>query len=117
LHFLVYYNNIHKMIDSDKIEGFEWDAGNARKNEKHGVTQADTEQVFLNEPLFVTPDEKHSESERRYRALGKTKNGRLLTVIFTLRQNNSLIRVISARDMNTKERRLYEQEAETNPQI
>lgn len=59
------------MIDLDKIEGFDWDAGNARKSEKHGITQAEAEQVFLNEPLFITPDEKHSESERRYRALGK----------------------------------------------
>lgn len=102
------------MIDFDKIEGFNWDTGNARKNEKHGVTQADTEQVFLNEPLFITPDEKHSEFEHRYRALGKTKSGRLLTVVFTLRQNETLIRIISARDMNAKERRLYEQKTETN---
>jgi uncharacterized protein len=103
------------VIDLDTIEGFDWDTGNARKNEKHGVTQADTEQVFFNEPLFITPDEKHSDSEHRYRALGKTMNGRFLTIIFTLRQNDTLMRVISARDMNTKERRLYEQKAETNP--
>lgn len=31
------------MIDVEKIEGFDWDAGNARKNEKHGVTQAEAE--------------------------------------------------------------------------
>jgi uncharacterized protein len=99
----------------DTIEGFDWDEGNARKNEKHGVTQAQAEQLFLHEPLYITPDEKHSESERRYRALGKTASGRLLTAIFTLRQAGTLIRVISARDMNARERRLYEQEAEINP--
>jgi uncharacterized protein len=98
----------------DTIEGFDWDEGNARKNDKHGVTQTDTEQVFLNDPLFITPDEKHSNSEHRYRAFGKTASGRLLTVIFTLRQAETRIRVISARDMNAKERRLYEQEVE-NP--
>jgi uncharacterized DUF497 family protein len=103
------------MIDLDNVEGFEWDEGNARKNEKHGVTQAEAEQVFLNDPLFITPDEKHSESERRYRALGKTASGRLLMVIFTSRQTGRLIRVISARDMNVRERRLYGQETETNP--
>ena len=102
------------MIDLDTIEGFDWDEGNARKNEKHGVTQADAEQIFFNEPLFITPDESHSETERRYRAFGKTSSGRLLTVIFTLRQAETRIRVISARDMNAKERRLYEQEVE-NP--
>ena len=105
------------MIDINKVEGFDWDAGNARKNEKHGVTQAEAEQVFFNEPIFMTPDEKHSESERRYRALGETAAGRRLTVIFTLRQAGALIRVISARNMNAKERKLYEQEIKSNPEI
>lgn len=105
------------MIDLDKIEGFDWDAGNARKSEKHGVTQAEAEQVFLNEPLFITPDEKHSESEHRYRALGETADGRRLTVIFTLRKVSTMVRVISARDMNAKERRLYEEEIKSNPEV
>ncbi len=102
------------MGEFDKIEGFDWDAGNARKNEKHGVTQSEAEQVFFNEPLFITTDEEHSQSEHRYRASGKTSNERLLTVIFTLRQNGSLVRVISARNMNAKERKLYENETEKN---
>ena len=105
------------MIDPDKIEGFDWDAGNARKNEKHGVTQADAEQVFFNEPLFITPDEKHSESERRYRAFGETASGRRLTVIFTLRQAGTLVRVVSARNMNAKERKLYGEEIKGNPEV
>jgi uncharacterized DUF497 family protein len=105
------------MIDLDKTEGFDWDAGNARKSEKHGVTQVEAEQVFLNEPLFITPDEKHSESERRYRALGETAEGRRLMVIFTLRKADTLIRVISVRNMNAKERKLYEQEIKSNPEV
>jgi hypothetical protein len=105
------------MIDLDKIEGFDWDEGNARKNEKHGVTQAEAEQVFFNEPLFITPDEKHSESERRYRALGETATGRRLMVIFTLRQAGAMVRVISTRNMNPKERKLYEQEFKSKPEI
>jgi len=105
------------VIDLDKIEGFDWDAGNARKSEKHGVTQAEAEQVFLNEPLFITPDEEHSESERRYRALGEAASGRRLTVIFTLRKAGTLVRVISARNMNAKERKLYEQEIKSNPEV
>jgi uncharacterized DUF497 family protein len=103
------------VIDLDGAEGFDWDEGNARKNEKHGVTRAEAEQAFLNDPLFITPDEEHSQSEQRYRALGKTASGRLLMIIFTSRQKGTLIRVISARDMNARERRLYEQETETNP--
>jgi uncharacterized protein len=105
------------VIDLDKLEGFNWDTGNARKNEKHGVTQAEAEQVFLNEPLFITPDEKHSGSESRYRALGETAIGRQLTIIFTLRRAGTLVRVISARDMNAKERKLYEQKIKSNPEV
>lgn len=105
------------MIDLDKIEGFDWDAGNARKNEKHSVTQAEAEQIFFNEPLFITPDERHSESEQRYRAFGEIASGRRLTVIFTLRQEYTLLRVISARNMNAKERKLYEQAIKINPEI
>lgn len=96
------------MIVFDKIEGFEWDAGNARKNvDKHGVTQAEAEQIFFNEPLLVLADEGHSKAERRFHALGKTDGGRLLHVSFTLRRNEALIRVISARDMHRKERQRY----------
>ena len=32
------------------FSGFDWDAGNARKNEKHGVSQGEVEEVFLNQP-------------------------------------------------------------------
>ncbi len=99
------------MIDLRRIIGFEWDAGNARKSvDKHRVTQHEVEQVFLNSPLLLTPDDKHSRSERRFRALGKTDAGQPLTVIFTLRADSTLIRVISARAMHRNERRDYEQE-------
>jgi len=96
------------MIDFDKIEGFDWDAGNARKNDKHGVTQSEAEQVFFNEPLLLLLDTKHSESESRYHAYGKTHGGRLLQVAFTLRVNGTKLRVISARNMSPRERRVYE---------
>ncbi|MBN9249728.1 MAG: hypothetical protein BGO03_17615 [Mesorhizobium sp. 61-13] len=98
------------MIDWNRIEGFDWDAGNSRKNaEKHDVGQAETEEVFFNEPLLIVDDERHSQSEPRYHALGHTEAGRLLHITFTLRQHDRLIRVISARDMHRKERAIYEQ--------
>ncbi len=97
------------MIDLAAIVGFEWDAGNARKNEKHGVATAEAEQVFFNAPLLLLADEKHSQQEARHHALGRTDAGRLLHLAFTLRQSGSLIRVISARDMHRKERAIYEQ--------
>ena len=98
------------MIDLDLIVGFEWDPCNNRKNEaKHGVTRTEAEELFFNNPLLIGADDKHSKSERRYLALGKTNLARPLTVIFTLRQDATLIRVISARDQHRKERHLYEQ--------
>ena len=97
------------MIDLSKITGFNWDDGNARKNDKHGVSMAEAEQVFFNTPLLMLEDTAHSHTEARIHALGKTEAGRALHVTFTLRQSGSLIRVISARDMHRKERAVYEQ--------
>jgi uncharacterized protein len=98
------------MIDFEQITGFEWDEGNSRKSaDKHDVSQAEAESIFFNDPLIVAEDIKHSEREPRLNALGKTSQNRLLHITFTLRQNGTLIRVISARDMHRKERKAYEQ--------
>ncbi len=86
--------------------GFQWDAGNADKNWRaHRVSQAEAEQVFFNRPVVVAPDLGHSRREPRYAALGKTMAGRRLSVVFTIR--GTLVRVISARDMGRRDRRLY----------
>ena len=97
------------MIDLARIIGFDWDDGNARKNDKYGVAQAQAEEVFFNQPLLMLEDLRHREQEARFHALGKTLDGRLLHVTFTLRGDDTLIRVISARDMHRKERSVYEQ--------
>ncbi len=60
------------MIDLARITGFDWDAGNARKNEAHGVSAAEAEQVFFNQPLLLLRDDAHSIIEPRFHALGKT---------------------------------------------
>ena len=97
------------MLDLSQVVGFEWDRGNVRKNEQHGVSMAEAEQVFFNTPLLVLADAKHSELEVRYHALGKSHDGRRLHITFTLRNGNQFIRVISAREMHRKERSIYEQ--------
>ena len=98
------------MLDLDQISGFDWDDGNGRKSaDKHDVSQAEAESVFFNDPLIVVEDAKHSEAEPRLNALGKTAQNRLLHITFTLRQNGTKIRVISARDMHRKEGKAYEQ--------
>jgi uncharacterized DUF497 family protein len=91
-----------------QCEGFDWDGGNKDKNwESHQVTSTECEEVFFNQPLIVADDEGHSASETRYYALGQTVAGRQLFVVFTIRKN--LIRVISARDMSRKERKIYQE--------
>ncbi|AMQ87738.1 BrnT family toxin [Marinobacter sp. LQ44] len=98
------------MINWAQVTGFDWDEGNSRKNaEKHGANQSEAEEIFFNEPLLVLVDSKHSQTEARFHALGSTDDERLLHITFTLRQNGTLIRVISARDMHRKERAVYEQ--------
>ncbi len=97
------------MIDFTKITAFDWDEGNTRKNDKHGVSMAEAEQVFFNQPLLVINDIKHSQGEGRFHALGKTNEYRSLHITFTLRHAGESIRVISARDMHRKERKIYEQ--------
>ena len=99
------------MVGWDSPEGFEWDAGNLRKSEvKHGVSMAEAEQVFFNEPLLVVEDRPHSSIEPRWHALGHTDLARLLHVTFTWRGEGKRIRVISARDMHRKERSVYDQD-------
>lgn len=95
------------MIKLNKIDGFDWDRGNLIKNKfKHQVNSFECEEVFFNQPLLILPDLKHSQSEIRLYALGKTNHHRLLFIVFTTRDN--LIRIISARDMSRKERSQYE---------
>lgn len=94
--------------------GFDWDEGNLRKNDKHGVTKAEIEQAFLNKPLIVASDIEHSQKEPRFHALGRTDENRRLHITFTVRDDGALIRLISARSASRKERRAYEKALKTN---
>ena len=97
--------DVHEQLSP--CTGFQWDEGNSNKNwRRHKVTDAECEQVYFNVPLVAAGDAKHSKVETRYYLLGQTDTGRLLSVVFTIR--NKLIRVISARDMSQKERRVYQ---------
>ena len=92
---------------------FEWDKGNIDKNlKKHGVTNREAEEIFLNRPNFLLKDKKHSLLEKRHMIWGVTNYSRGLAVFFTLRRDK--IRIISARDMNQKERREYEKKVKIN---
>lgn len=91
----------------DKTVEFEWDKGNINKNwVKHKVANKESEESFFGKEKFIFKDKLHSHKEERFRIFGKTKNRRKLLIIFTIRAEK--IRIISARDMNKKEVKLYE---------
>ena len=96
------------MIALPEPATFFWDQGKERKNlEKHGVTAQEVEEVFFDPQKKLLEDKFHSGREDRYILVGQTKRQRLLFVVFTIR--NRQIRAISARDLNEKERPLYEE--------
>src|SRR5687768_4398644 len=91
-----------------RCTGFEWDEGNVPKvRARHNVVPGECEQAFFREPLLVVLDEKHSGTEQRWYAFGRTLADRKLLLVFTVR--GVLIRVIAARDMNRRERVRYEE--------
>jgi hypothetical protein len=99
------------MFDLSLVRGFDWDDGDRLKSaNKHSVSMAEAEQVFADSGLLLAEDVKHSQAEARYHAMGRTADGRPLHVTFALRGNGTRVRVISAHDMNRKERAVDEQE-------
>lgn len=94
-------------LDTDALTGFNWDDGNVYKNEKkHGLNYKLIEEVFFNEPLLIIEDFQHSDTECRCVAYGKDDKNNKIMVVFTVR--DTLIRVISAREMTKKEKNFYE---------
>ena len=97
------------------VAGFDWDAGNRGKCQKHGVSVAEIEGLF-SRTLLIIPDASHSQSEERLRAIGKTARGRSVFLVFTIRElaGKRFIRPVSARYMHRKEIKHYEEE---NPDV
>lgn len=87
---------------------YEWDPQKAKTNfEKHGVSFEEGITVF-NDPLYVDfYDPDHSADEHRYIIIGLSSAGQLLLVSYTERENT--IRLISAREVTSAERRAYEE--------
>lgn len=89
---------------------FSWDKGNKDKNWiKHKVDFRECEEVFFDENKEISRDKPYSKKEERFIILGKTEEERLLFIVFTMRGRK--VRVISARDINRKEKKLYEKAA------
>ena len=99
----------------ESIAGFDWDDGNRRKCLQHAVSAEEVESLFLR-PIMILPDQAHSSVETRFRAVGKTAEGRHIFLVFTIRtkEGERYFRPISARYMHRKEVQHYEKE---NPNL
>ncbi|MGD9048297.1 MAG: BrnT family toxin [Anaerolineae bacterium] len=74
---------------------------------KHDVTQDEVEDVFFNNPRFRFVESGHQTGEDVYSAGGQTDAGRYLIVFFIHKVDHTAL-ILSARDMDRKERRRYE---------
>ena len=92
-----------------EFDGYDWDASNREKCQKHGLSIEAIESVF-DRPVLVLPDRDHVSGERRFRAIGTTSDGRKAFIVFTMRSHRKtrLLRPISARYMHQKEVAHYE---------
>jgi hypothetical protein len=70
--------------------GFDWDAGNDTKNQKHGVSREESEQVFSNRPIVIAGAKTGATGELRRAALGQSDAGRRLTIVFTAEELSSV---------------------------
>jgi uncharacterized protein len=87
---------------------FEWDPEKNKSNRReHGLDFSEAETVFLDEYARLIPDPKHSDEEDRFIMLGFSSKARLLTVCHCYRQNDEIIRIISARKADRTESQQY----------
>ncbi len=93
---------------ADVIYGdFEWDSYKAQSNfEEHEVTFEEATTVFDDPFYIIFKDPDHSIGEQRYIIIGQSEAYRYLFVSYTERASRT--RIISARELNPKERRAYE---------
>lgn len=87
---------------------FEWDTAKAAENlRNHGVSFEEAQTVFYDDFAREFYDDKHLEWEERFLLLGLSFRLRLLMVCHCYRENESVIRIISARKATANEARFY----------
>jgi len=87
---------------------FEWDNSKNRINQqKHGISFEEAETVFYDGYARLTGDPDHSDDEDRFVMLGMSRKSRVLIVCHCYRENDDVIRIISARKAVPKERKQY----------
>ena len=87
---------------------FEWDESKNQTNiKKHGISFQEASSVFYDDEALIISDESHSNTEDRFVLIGFSYKFNLLVVCRCYRQNESIIRIISARKATKQERKEY----------
>ena len=87
---------------------FDWDENKAKINEnKHGVSFLEAMTAFNDVNAIIMDDEEHSDDEERFILLGISSVANLLVVCHCYRNEDGIIRLISARKANRLEARKY----------
>jgi uncharacterized DUF497 family protein len=87
---------------------FEWDDNKNRANiKKHKISFEEAKTVFYDENARLISDPDHSKDEERFILLGMNHNAKFLVVVHTYKEQDELIRIISARKANKKEIEFY----------
>ncbi len=89
---------------------FEWDEGKAKINlNKHKVSFEEASSVFYDENAILFDDPEHSDEEERFLLLGLSVKANMLIVCHCVRNNDTVIRIISARKATKSEAQDYEE--------
>jgi uncharacterized protein len=87
---------------------FLWDQNKNLANiKKHNISFEEAKTVFFDDNARLIPDPEHSISEERFIILGITNKLRLLVVVHTYKEQNEIIRIISARKATKSESKYY----------
>ncbi|MCT7970039.1 BrnT family toxin [Laspinema sp. D1] len=87
---------------------FEWDEQKDKINQqKHGISFEEAESVFLDDYAVQFWDEEHSQDEERFLLLGLSSKMRILLVVHCFREEDAIIRIISARKATKNESKEY----------
>ena len=87
---------------------FVWDENKNRANQKkHKVSFDEAKTVFYDENARLIPDPDHSENEERFIIMGMSSNLHMLVVVHCYKENNEVIRIISARKVTRNEQKYH----------
>lgn len=87
---------------------FQWDENkNVTNKKKHGISFEEAQTVFYDEEALLIDDPEHSEDEERFIILGFSNRANMLVVCHCYRENETVIRIISARKATKNETKQY----------